>query len=83
MEEFTEFNEENADVGNEITNIIMGNAKGELIKDGYEIEMSIPSVVEGMGHTISFPDNTTVVQIPMESDLGVFFMELAYNELQE
>ena len=52
MEKFAEFNEEIRDVGGEITNMIMGNAKRDLAGLGYTSNMAIPSIIEGPSHTI-------------------------------
>ena len=47
MEEFSEYNDEISDVGMEICNITMGNAKKILSEMGYQVEMSIPTSVVG------------------------------------
>lgn len=81
MEEYTEYNEEISDVGAEISNIVMGNAKKVLIDMGYQIEMATPSTVRGNNHEIKYPPKTTVVAITVSSDLGDFTMEICYQEL--
>ena len=80
MENFTEYNNEIADVGAEIANMIMGNAKRVLATMGYSTNMAIPSIIEGKNHTIRYPDNTTVIMIPVNSAHGLFYMELCYTE---
>lgn len=80
MENYTEFNEEIRDVGGEICNMVMGNAKRDLSGIGYTTNMAIPSIIEGKGHTIKYPDNTVVVLIPMNSAHGQMFLELCYAE---
>lgn len=79
MEEFNSYSEEIADVGGEICNMIMGNAKRVLSENGYTIEMAIPSMIEGKDHTIKYPQGTTVVMIPMKSAHGVMYMELCFR----
>ncbi len=79
MEEFSEYNEEIADVGGEICNMIMGGAKRQLSEMGFATEMAIPSMIEGKGHTIKYPPGTTVVMIPMNSAHGKMFMELCFR----
>ena len=81
MTEYKELNEEISDVGAEIANIVMGNAKRFLSEGGYVIKMSIPSTVTGTNHTIKYPEKTSVVIIPMTSAHGLFYMELCYQEL--
>lgn len=80
MEEYTEFNEEIFDVGGEICNMIMGNAKKVLSQQGYNTNMAVPTITEGTNHTIKYPDGTTVVTIPIETKHGPMFMELCYVE---
>lgn len=80
MEEHTEYNEEIADVGGEICNMIMGNAKRDLKEMGYSTNMAIPSMVEGKNHSIRYPSKTTVILIPIDTDHGPLFMELCYSE---
>jgi chemotaxis protein CheX len=78
METYTEFSDEIADVGAEISNMIMGNAKKVLNPLGYSINMAIPSTVSGAGHSLKYPAGTVVVLIPMKCAHGEFFMELCY-----
>lgn len=80
MEDFTEVNEENEDVGAEISNIITGNAKRSLADLGYAINMSIPSTISGVDHTIKYPAATHVILIPVNCDHGEFFMEICYHD---
>lgn len=80
MEEYTEYCEDIADVGGEITNMIMGNAKRDLNALGYKLDMSIPSMVGGKDHTIKYPDGVKVVLIPLSSQHGEFFMEICYKD---
>jgi len=80
METFTEYTNEIADVGAEIANMIMGNTKRELTTMGYTTNMAIPSMIEGTGHSIKYPDNTTVILIPINSAHGPFFLEICYTE---
>lgn len=80
MDTFTEYNDEIADVGGEICNMIMGNAKRVLATMGYTSNMAIPSMIEGSSHSIKYPSSTTVILIPINSAHGPMFMELCYTE---
>jgi chemotaxis protein CheX len=80
MDTFTEYNEEIADVGGEICNMIMGNAKRDLGGMGYTSNMAIPSMIEGSNHTIKYPNGTTVILIPIKSAHGDMFIEICYSE---
>jgi chemotaxis protein CheX len=81
FEEFTEYNEDIADTGSEIANIVMGNAKSGLSEMGYKIEMASPSTVRGPDHEITYPAGTIIVVITISSDHGDFKMELCYQEV--
>jgi chemotaxis protein CheX len=80
MEEYTEFNDEIADVGMEICNITMGNAKKVLSEEGYLIEMSIPTSVSGKNHEIKAQDGIVTIATPMECGFGTFYIELSYED---
>ncbi len=80
MVEYTDFSYDITDVGGEMVNIIMGNTKRELGQIGYTCNMSIPNMVIGDNHHLLYPEGTQVILIPMESELGPFFMEIAYKD---
>ena len=80
MDTFTEYNDEIADVGGEIANMIMGNAKRDLGGMGYTSNMAIPSMIEGKDHSIKYPEGTTVILIPLKTAHGDMFMEICYTE---
>lgn len=80
MEEYTEYCDEIADVGGEIANMVMGNAKRNLAEMGYSSNMAIPSLIEGPGHNLTYPSGTPVILIPINSAHGPFYMELCYSE---
>lgn len=82
MEEFTEYNDENADVGLEICNITMGNAKKTLNQLGYFIDMSIPNSVYGENHEIKSQKGVVTIVTPFKSKLGDVFIELNYEDFE-
>lgn len=79
MEEYTEYSDEIVDVGGEICNMIMGNAKRDLTALGFTTNMAIPSMIQGPNHTINYPKGTTVIVIPINSAHGTMFMELCFS----
>jgi len=81
MEEYNEYNDEIADTGGEIINIVMGNSKQSLFEMGYEIEMASPSTIKGKDIEIKYPKGTTTIEISIESQLGMFFLEICYLEV--
>jgi len=82
MEEFDAYTDEIADVGMEICNITMGNAKKILSQEGYMIEMSIPTSVKGKDHEIKAQDGVVTIATPLESELGTFYIELSYEDYE-
>lgn len=60
----------------ELTNIIAGGAKRALASAGYELRISIPSVIVGPNHTISRPRGVPCFEIPFVTEAGPFSVEL-------
>lgn len=80
MEDYTEYNEEISDVGLEICNITMGNAKNILNQLGYFIEMSIPNSIYGEKHEINSQKGVVTIVTPFKCELGSVFVELNYED---
>lgn len=79
-ETYTSYVPDIHDLGGEIVNMIMGNAKRDLKVMGYTSNMAIPSMIEGKGHSIKYPAETHVFLIPFSSAHGSLFMEICYTE---
>ena len=79
-ETYTSYVPDIKDLGGEIVNMVMGNAKRDLKVLGYGSNMAIPSMIEGKGHTINYPSGTRMFLIPFISVHGQLFMELCYSE---
>lgn len=54
----------------ELVNIIAGNASNKL--DEYDINISVPFVVQGKNHTVSWPSKAPVISIPFTTPFGPF-----------
>ncbi len=80
MQDFTDYNEDNEDVGAEIANIVMGNAKNALVAQGYKIGMSSPTRIKGKDHEIKYPNNTTVIETVMKTPWGDFTFDICFRE---
>jgi chemotaxis protein CheX len=63
----------------EMVNIISGNASGRL--SGYDIEISVPIVVQGENHTISWPDRAPIIGVPFSTDCGPFQVNVSLIEI--
>ncbi len=79
-ETYTSYVPEIHDLGGEIVNMIMGNAKRALKSMNYSSNMAIPSMIEGKNHSIKYPAGTQVVLITFNSEIGPFYMEICYAE---
>ena len=63
----------------EMVNIISGNASGHL--SDLNIEISVPIVIQGENHTVSWPDRAPIVGIPFSTDCGPFMVNVCLIEL--
>lgn len=63
----------------EMVNIISGNAAGNLAD--LKIEISVPVVIQGENHTISWPDRAPIIGIPFSTDCGPFLVDVCLIEL--
>ncbi len=75
-EEYKVIDEGNVDLIGELANIILGQAKIELAKLGYGIQMALPSCVWGKDHKIKHFGGGVCVVIPFECEFGVFHIEV-------
>lgn len=63
------------DMVGELVNIIAGNAAREL--QDFDIKVSVPVVIQGQNHSISWPANGPVVGIPFWTPLGPFLINVS------
>lgn len=80
-EEYTEYNQEIADAGAEIANIILGSAKPGLNEIGVKLGMTSPSTIRGRDHEISFPKDGMVIETVVTTDCGDFFLDLCCQDI--
>ena len=79
-EKYTKYQYEISDVGGEICNVIVGNAKPKLEKEGFTANLSIPSVIHGSKHRVHYPLGSTIVAVPLNSTYGDMTLEFGYAE---
>jgi chemotaxis protein CheX len=63
----------------ELINIVAGNASGELAE--FDIEISVPIVIQGENHMIAWPDEAPIVAIPFSTPHGPFTVNVSLIEL--
>ena len=64
----------------ELVNVISGNAATELTD--YRIKVSVPFVVQGENHSISWPDRAPVIGIPFTTSFGPFAVYVSLIDLR-
>lgn len=73
-----EINADVIDAVGELTNMIAGGAKGRL--EQLNMSISLPTVIVGRNHTISFPTTSTAIGIPFKSLVGPISLEVSLVE---
>jgi chemotaxis protein CheX len=68
------------DMVGEITNMVTGGAKKELVQQGFKFELAIPMMVTGKGHIVMHKTNGPIVVIPFKVESGEFFVEVCFNK---
>lgn len=74
MMETTEINADVIDAIGELTNMVAGSAKAKL--EELQLSISLPTVVTGKGHVLSFPREVTPICIPFDSAWGPLKLEV-------
>ena len=59
----------------ELVNIIAGNASSRL--SDYNIKVSVPFVVQGENHSLSWPSNVPIIGIPFTTKHGPFLVNVS------
>lgn len=80
LEEITTLNKSVEDAIGEIGNIVVGDARRALIQDGYQLNISIPTVVVGSGHKISRSGDVPCIAIPFSTANGDFEVNVGLQE---
>lgn len=62
----------------EMANVIAGNAIGELMQ--FNIDITVPIVVKGKNHSISWPSRSPVLAIPFITSQGVFEVNVSLKQ---
>lgn len=79
-EEYTELSQDILDGAGEITNMIFGQAKIVLNERGYGVQIALPQVISGKGHSLSAISKGPTVVIPFTSSAGEFFVVICLSE---
>jgi chemotaxis protein CheX len=66
------------DLVGEIANMMAGGAKARLQEQGYDFDLSLPSVVSGEGHLVEHSVDGTTILLPFSTDVGEFYVEICF-----
>ena len=80
IEELSELNDDVKDGSGEFTNIVVGNARNQLVDQGLDVTMSTPTIIIGKAHQISHPQSIPFLVIPFKTDLGNFQINVGVKE---
>ncbi|NQU06800.1 MAG: chemotaxis protein CheX [Calditrichaeota bacterium] len=75
-EQINEVTPDLMDLTGELTNIIAGVAKKDLTEAGYSLQISIPTIIIGMDHTIHHRPPAETVIIPFQLNDSNFTLEV-------
>jgi len=75
-DELDEINDTITDLVGEVTNMVAGGAKNQLMENGYDIGMASPVVVTGEGHSITHKAAGKRILLPFTTEVGEFFVEV-------
>lgn len=75
----TEIDATVTDLVGELTNMIVGGAKGLLEENGYDIGMATPVVVTGKNHEIVHKAVGKNILMPFKSEAGTFYVEVCFE----
>ena len=62
----------------EIINVIAGNTVGKI--EQYELNITVPFVIQGQNHSIAWPTNAPVITVPFRTSRGIFEVNVSLRE---
>jgi chemotaxis protein CheX len=69
------------DAVGELTNMVAGSAKAKL--EQLRLSVSLPSVIAGRNHSVSFPTGATPIGIGFESEYGPLSLEVSLVDAEQ
>lgn len=67
------------DLVGEISNMIIGGAKALLLRQGYNFEITLPTVISGHEYLIAHQATAPIVRVSLNSDIGTFHLEACFE----
>lgn len=68
------------DLVGELSNMVLGGAKGILESEGHHFGLSLPEVLAGEDHVITHAVDGTKVILPFTTDAGEFYVEICFTD---
>jgi chemotaxis protein CheX len=81
MCENTEVNADVIDAVGELTNMVAGSAKAQLAQ--YQLMVSLPNVITGLGHEVRFPSDVKPICVPFSTKWGALALEVGFTLVRE
>lgn len=80
-ESHDDINDAVLDMAGELANMAVGGAKNILVEQGYDFDMSLPSILSGPGYDIKhLEEEAPIILMPLEIDAGKFYIEACFKE---
>ncbi len=68
------------DLAGELANMALGGAKGDLEKEGFLFQLSLPTIIVGSDYLIAHRTKAPIIMLPFFMPEGDFFVEASYEE---
>lgn len=78
-EDIEEINDTAENLTGEIANMVIGGAKNTLSQQGYDFDMSTPSIISGTGSVIDHKHGNQTILLPFVAESGNFYIELCFD----
>lgn len=79
-EEIRDINDTACDLTGELTNMVVGGAKNLFASQGYDFDMSTPSILIGKGHLVHHPFSGETILLLLTADSGQFCVEICLED---
>lgn len=80
MDELQDINNDVKDAIGEFANIVVGNARNQLVNAGLNVTISTPTIIVGKDHVISHPQSIPFIIIPFQTNLGTFQINIGLKQ---
>jgi chemotaxis protein CheX len=67
------------DLAGEITNMVCGGAKQKLSEQGFEFDLTQPSILSGHDHEVVHTLSGPVLSLPLQLEQGIIYIEVSLN----